>query len=324
MSQSFIIKIDSIKAGLRIDKAVSLEVSDISRSKIVQLIEEDCLSRDGKIVNIAKTKTKEGEEYLLTIPEPKAATPEAQDIPLDVLYEDSDIIVINKQAGLVVHPGAGNYDGTLVNALLYHCKGSLSGIGGVERPGIVHRLDADTSGVMVIAKSNQAHMHLASQFANRENVRSYFAFIWGVAVPSVGQVEGNIGRHPKNRLKMTVLKDDRGRYALTYYKTITSYGDMAAAKVECRLATGRTHQIRVHMCDKGHPIIGDKLYGFRNPQKHGLEEESWQKAKNFPRQALHAATLGFIHPISNEEMFFKSPLPTDMLDLQQALELSRY
>lgn len=324
MSQSLIIKIDNENAGMRIDKAISMHIDDLSRTRIVQLIEENCLTQNGNIINTAKTKTKIGEEYCLTIPAPKEATPIAQDIPLDILYEDEYLIVINKQAGLVVHPGAGNADGTLVNALLYHCKDSLSGIGGVERPGIVHRLDAETSGVMVIAKSDIAHMHLASQFANRTNNRSYFAFVWGVPVPMVGKIEANIGRHPKNRLKMAVLNNDRGRYALTHYKCLKTYGDMAVAKVECKLATGRTHQIRVHMAHKGHALLGDPLYGIRNPLKNVLEDESWLAAKQFKRQALHAATLGFIHPINEEEMLFTTDLPTDMAELQQKLERSAF
>ncbi|MFV0322429.1 MAG: RluA family pseudouridine synthase [Alphaproteobacteria bacterium] len=324
MSQSLIIKIDEENAGMRIDKAIALRVDTLSRTRIGQLIEENCLTQDDKIINTAKTKTKIGQEYCLTIPAPTEATPQAQNIPLDILYEDEYLIVINKQAGLVVHPGAGNADGTLVNALLYHCKDSLSGIGGVERPGIVHRLDAETSGVMVIAKTDIAHAHLASQFANRTNIRSYFAFVWGVPVPMVGKIEANIGRHPKNRLKMAVLNDDRGRYALTHYKSIKIYGDMAVAKVECKLATGRTHQIRVHMAHKGHALLGDPLYGIKNPLKNTLEDKSWLAAKQFKRQALHAATLGFTHPMSEKEMLFTTNLPTDMAELEQNLELSRF
>ncbi len=319
MTQTYIIIIDADKAAKRLDKAIAMALTDMSRSRIVQLIEENCVSKDGHIVNICKTKTKEGEVYELTLPEMQAAIPEPEDIHLDILYEDEDLLVINKQAGLVVHPGAGNQAGTLVNGLLHHCQGELSGINGVERPGIVHRLDADTSGIMVIAKSNKAHSHLALQFANRENKRAYYAFVWGDLVPSVGDIEGNIGRHPKNRLKMHVLQDERGRYALTHYKRLESYGDFAAAKVECRLATGRTHQIRVHMTHKGWPLIGDRLYGLQNPLKRGLTEEAWLAGKKFPRQALHAYLLGFIHPATGEYMEFQAEMPIDMQNLQAEL-----
>ncbi len=322
MSQTYTIIIDADKATIRLDKAIALAVSDISRSRIVQLIEENCVTKEGSIINTAKTKTKLGEVYELKLPELRPPLPEPEDIDLDILYEDEDLLVINKQAGLVVHPGAGNINGTLVNALLYHCKGRLSGINGVERPGIVHRLDADTSGVMVIAKSDRAHSHLALQFANRENKRAYYAFVWGDLVPSIGRIEGNIGRHPKNRLKMHVLQDGNGRYALTHYKRIESYGDFAAAKVECRLSTGRTHQIRVHMAYKGWPLIGDKLYGLQNPLRKGLKESSWLAGKNFSRQALHAYLLGFIHPRTGEYIEFKTKIPEDMEELQRKLQQS--
>lgn len=322
MTQTYTIIIDADKAGIRLDKAIAMDIDEISRSRIVQLIEEDCVTKNELIVNTPKTKTQIGDVFILTLPELQAATPEPQDIPLDIMYEDEDLLVINKQAGLVVHPGAGNMSGTLVNALLHHCKGRLSGINGVERPGIVHRLDADTSGIMVIAKSDIAHSHLALQFANRENKRAYHAFVWGDLVPSVGEIEGNIGRHPKNRLKMHVLQNEQGRYALTHYKRLESYGDFAAAKVECRLATGRTHQIRVHMACKSWPLMGDKLYGMQNPLKRGLKDDSWLAGKNFPRQALHAYLLGFMHPKTNEYIEFKAEMPEDMLKLQEVLRKS--
>ncbi len=322
MTQTYTIIIDVDKVAMRLDKAIALSVSEISRSRIVQLIEEGCVRKDGQVINMAKNKTRLGDVYELKLPLLQAALPEPENIELDILFEDEDLLVLNKQAGLVVHPGAGNSRGTLVNGLLHHCKGRLSGINGVERPGIVHRLDADTSGVMVVAKSDIAHSHLALQFANRENKRAYQGFVWGDLVPSVGEIEGNIGRHPKNRLKMHVLQDERGRYALTHYKRLESYGDFAAAKVECRLATGRTHQIRVHMAHKGWPLMGDKLYGMQNPLKRGLEENSWLAGKKFPRQALHAYLLGFIHPKTNEYIEFKAKFPEDMQALQAELRKS--
>ncbi len=322
MTQTYTIIIDADKAAMRLDKAIAMHILEISRSHIVQLIEGNCVTKDGQLVNIAKTKTKLGEVYELKLPQIQSALPEPEDMELDILYEDEDLLVLNKPAGLIVHPGAGNRKGTLVNGLLYYCKGQLSGINGVERPGIVHRLDADTSGVMVVAKSDIAHSHLALQFANRENKRAYHAFVWGDLVPSIGEIEGNIGRHPKNRLKMHVLQDERGRYALTSYKRLENYGDFAAAKVECRLATGRTHQIRVHMAYKGWPLIGDKLYGTQNPLKRGLEEVSWLAGKNFPRQALHAHLLAFIHPKTKEYMEFRANLPEDMINLQAELRKS--
>ncbi|MAO55390.1 MAG: RNA pseudouridine synthase, partial [Rhodospirillaceae bacterium] len=237
------------------------------------------------------------------------AEPEGQDIPLDVVYEDDDLIVIDKPAGLVVHPAAGNADGTLVNALLAHCKGSLSGIGGVERPGIVHRLDKDTSGLMVAAKTDAAHRGLAKQFEDHSIDRAYLAVVWGVPRPTEGEVEGNIGRDPKNRKKMAVVGEGRGKYAKTYYKVVERLG-MRASLVECRLATGRTHQIRVHMASLGHPVVGDPLYAGRHGRQTGpsgaLPEDVKKTLSDGKGQALHAYILGFNHPVTGERLQFES------------------
>ncbi len=308
---------------MRIDKALFMNSEDISRSKITQLIEEGYLTKDGEKLTQAKTKTKIGETYLLEIPKPKPMELKKENIPLDILYEDEYLLIVNKQAGLTVHPGAGQPSGTLVNGLLYHCQNNLSQMGDIERPGIVHRLDSQTSGVMVIAKSNSVHMHLASQFANRTIERAYYAFIWGNLVPLLGEISVNIGRHPKHRTKMTVVSEAEGRYALTYYKCLEQYGDFGAAMVECKLATGRTHQIRVHMASRKNPIIGDQTYGIKNPIKAAIDSEAFQFAKNFPRQALHAWKLGFTHPVTEDYLLFETKMPEDMEKLHYLLQKSR-
>jgi 23S rRNA pseudouridine1911/1915/1917 synthase len=239
---------------------------------------------------------------------------------LDIRYEDEHLLVVDKPAGLVVHPAPGNLDRTLVNALLAHCGDSLVGIGGVKRPGIVHRLDKDTSGLMVVAKSELAHARLAADFAARRISRAYFAVVWGVPLPPSGEIAGNIGRSPVNRKKMAVLPRG-GRAALTRYRVLREFRGIAAA-LECRLATGRTHQIRVHLSERGHPLIGDPLYGSsRTGRRSKLLPESVRgPVTAFPRQALHAQTLGFIHPISQESLEFKSELPSDIKLLLDMLE----
>ncbi len=260
------------------------------------------------------------------MPEADEAIPEAENIPLDILYEDDDVIVINKAAGMVVHPAAGNWTGTLVNALLYHCGDTLSGIGGVKRPGIVHRLDKDTSGVMIVAKNDHAHAHLSEQLANRTLSRIYHALVWDVPIPPYGTIDIAMGRDHKNRLKQAIKRGDanQSRHAVTHYKTLKSYQD-AISLVECKLETGRTHQIRVHMQAKGHCLIGDPMYGAQQTlqlSRLGRLGDNINKDTilNFPRQALHAHKLSFVHPKTDDIMTFTADIPDDLKNIIEFLE----
>lgn len=308
--------------GARLDKVLAAAWPEQSRSRIKALIEDGHLNVNAKPVLKLSAKVKAGDVFNLVIPPAADAEPAAEDIKLDVLYEDDDLLVINKPAGMVVHPAAGNESGTLVNALLAHCGDSLSGIGGVKRPGIVHRLDKDTSGAMVVAKNDTAHRALSTLFSeDKENIdRAYLAVVWGVPRPLAGDIEGNIGRSPRNRKKMTVLKTT-GKYALTHYKTLKSRDDSLAALVECRLATGRTHQIRVHMTHIGHSLVCDPVYG-RNRTIPKCNLKAQETLNQFNKQALHARTLGFIHPRTGAYISTTAPLPDDLLDLIDALNLS--
>lgn len=306
MSETHALKIPADQAGERLDKALTALLPELSRARLQALLAEGQVADGaGQPVTEAKRKVRAGEGYTVTIPPPVPATPEGQAIPLDVVYEDDDLIVIDKPQGLVVHPAAGNADGTLVNALLAHCKGSLSGIGGVERPGIVHRLDKDTSGLMVAAKHDIAHRGLARQFEDHSIDRAYRALVWGVPRPAAGEITGAIGRDPRNRKKMAVRPDGSGKWAKTFYTVLERFGDRAAL-VECRLATGRTHQIRVHMASIGHPVIGDPLYGGRRARVSGLPPELKTPLSNCKNQALHASILGFTHPVTGERLSFSS------------------
>jgi 23S rRNA pseudouridine1911/1915/1917 synthase len=246
------------------------------------------------------------------VPEPKPPHNEAQDIALTIVHEDAHLLVVDKPAGMVVHPAAGNPDGTLVNALLHHCAGRLSGIGGVARPGIVHRIDKDTSGLLVVAKTDVAHEGLAAQFAKHSLHRAYAAVVAGLPVPASGSVDAPLARSSANRQKMAIVEKGRGKRAVTHYRLIRPL--KAAAHIECRLETGRTHQVRVHMASLGHPLIGDPVYGRARP-----EHRETLKNLDFRRQALHAAELGFVHPVSNENLSFKSALPSDIQELITAL-----
>ena len=250
-----------------------------------------------------------GATYTIIPPEPTEPDPEPENIPLDIVYEDDDLLVISKPAGLVVHPGAGHWTGTLVNALLYHCGDSLSGINGVKRPGIVHRIDKDTSGLLVVAKNDKAHVGLAKQFEVHSIQRTYDAFVWGLT-PESGRIEGNIGRSPSNRQKMAIVKVG-GKPAVTHYERVDAYG-VLASHIKCHLETGRTHQIRVHMTSIKHPLIGDELYG-------SAPKFAPDSIRYFPRQALHAGLLGFIHPITQKQMLFEVPLPKDLENLKVLL-----
>ena len=282
------------------------------------------MSLGSETIRDANKRVKPGEVYTICIPPPRTAEPEPQAIPLNVLYEDAELIVIDKQAGLVVHPAAGNLDGTLVNALLAHCGPSLKGIGGVARPGIVHRLDKDTSGVLVAVKTDRAMKSLAKQFAAHAVERVYHAIVWGHLRDSQGFVEGNIGRNPFDRKRMAVLRG-QGRTARTNYAVLERFGASEkpfASRVECRLETGRTHQIRVHLAHIGHPLIGDATYGRARaaPRAKTPEETiAYEAAQGFPRQALHAGVLGFFHPTLQKKMRFEAPPPEDFAKLTLAL-----
>lgn len=329
---SYLIHIEAEDAGQRLDKILAEKLVDISRSRLKALIDEGCVTLEGKVVESGKGKVLEGQSYQLILPEAVDAAPKAQDIPLDIVYEDDDLLVINKQIGLVVHPGAGNPDGTLVNALLHHCGDSLSGIGGVKRPGIVHRLDKDTSGLMIVAKNDAAHLALSEELQNRDIKRVYHAFCWGLPIPEAGKVELPIGRDSRDRLKMAI-KRSGGRHAVTHYKTLEFFGEneYGMSLVECRLETGRTHQIRVHMQSLGVNLVGDTLYGappskIKAMIKKGyLAEDApdfYKFLLEFPHQALHATAISFTHPRTKEHMSFTTCYPNDINALFEGLKAS--
>jgi 23S rRNA pseudouridine1911/1915/1917 synthase len=297
---------------------------DISRSRIQQLIEQGRVTRGGETIKDGNHRVKPGELYTVDVPEPAPAEPVAQDIPLAIVYEDKDLIVIDKPAGLVVHPAAGNPDGTLVNALIAHCGASLSGVGGVARPGIVHRLDKDTSGLLVAAKNERAMHSLAKQFENHTIERAYHAVVWGSPRLGDGLIETQIGRNPFDRKRMGVMRAG-GKEARTRYRVIERFGEVTrplASLVECRLETGRTHQIRVHLTHLGHPLIGDPSYGRarQTPRAKTPEEAAaYEGVMAFPRQALHAWLLGFQHPSLHKTLRFQSEWPKDMAELVNSL-----
>ncbi|HEY5049020.1 MAG TPA: RluA family pseudouridine synthase [Rhizomicrobium sp.] len=313
-------------AGFRLDRFLAAALPDVSRSRLKGLIEAGAVRRGNARIEDAGVRVKAGEVYEVRIPPPRPALPIGQPIPLSVVYEDKDLIVIDKSAGLVVHPAAGNPDGTLVNALIAHCGASLSGVGGVARPGIVHRLDKDTSGLLVAAKNERAMRSLAKQFAAHTIERAYNAVVWGSPRMGDGIIEGDIGRNPFDRKRMAVLRG-RGRPARTRYRVVERFGDFErpfASLLECRLETGRTHQIRVHLTHLGHPLIGDPTYGgARRPPraKTDAEAEAFAAAAAFPRQALHAWLLGFHHPSAHKPMRFEAPWPQDFAELVTALRL---
>ena len=318
------ILVPSDQAGQRLDRALASLLPDLSRSRLESLIDQGAVTRGGATIKDANHRVKGGETYNIAVPEAVPATPRGQDIPLTVVYEDKDLIVIDKPAGLVVHPAAGNPDGTLVNALIAHCGESLMGIGGELRPGIVHRLDKDTSGLLVAAKTERAMASLAKQFANHTIERAYHAVVWGSPRLGDGVIEGQIGRNPFDRKRMAVLRGG-GKLARTRYRVIERFGPDArpfASLVECRLETGRTHQIRVHLTHLGHPLIGDPSYGRARQAprpKTPAETVAFAAAANFSRQALHAYVLGFQHPSLHKTMRFESPWPSDFAGLVEAL-----
>ncbi|NNG02821.1 MAG: RluA family pseudouridine synthase [Inquilinus sp.] len=305
------------QSGERLDRLLAAALPEVSRSRVQALIAAGHVSSGGRTIGDASARVKPGQTFDIIIPEPAPAEPLAQAIDLAIVYEDDDLLVVDKPAGLVVHPAPGNPDKTLVNALLAHCAGRLSGIGGVQRPGIVHRLDKDTSGLMVVAKTDIAHAGLSAQFADRTLSRTYLAVVDGVPAKAAGEIDAPIGRSPRNRKKMAVVRRG-GKPALTRYRVVRRLGGerrSAASLVECTLATGRTHQIRVHLASIGHPVIGDPLYRGRRadlPEDH--------PSRRFPRQALHAAALRFVHPRDGEPRRFASDLPADMTVLIEELE----
>ncbi|MFN3725391.1 MAG: RluA family pseudouridine synthase [Allosphingosinicella sp.] len=300
-------------AGWRLDRALAAAVPTMSRERLKALISSGAVADpQGQPVRDPAAKAVPGGVYAVAVPEPRPAHNEAQEIPLEIVFEDDHLLVVDKPAGLVVHPAAGNTDGTLVNALLHHCAGRLSGIGGVARPGIVHRIDKDTSGLLVVAKTDRAHEGLAAQFARHSIHRLYSAVVAGLPRPPSGTVDAPLARSSVNRKKMAIVEEGRGKRAVTHYRLVEPL--RGASLVECRLETGRTHQVRVHMASIGHPLLGDPVYGRPRP-----EHKDVLKRLNFNRQALHAAELGFVHPVLNENLSFKSALPSDIQELLRVL-----
>ena len=301
----------------RIDKVLTTLEPEITRSQLKNLINDGHVTVNGQPVK-PKYKVQAGDKISLVKPEPQSLELTPENIPLDIVYEDDDVIVVNKPQGMVVHPAPGHPDHTLVNALLYHCK-DLSGIGGVKRPGIVHRIDKETSGILVAAKNDVAHKGLCEQFAEHSIDRTYYAFCFGAPSPLNGTIEGNIGRSPYDRKKMAVLKTG-GKPAITHYMTVENFKNLAAM-VKCNLETGRTHQIRVHLSQKGNNLIGDKLYvKAKKLTAKTIDETKRLFVNNFARQALHAQSLGFVHPVTGEKMFFESEIPEDLKQLHEVLK----
>ncbi|MCB1456479.1 MAG: RluA family pseudouridine synthase [Nitratireductor sp.] len=333
LAQEFVV--DSVDAGQRLDAWLAHQMpAHVSRSRVKTLIQEGTVSCNGKVLREPSYRLKPDDALVLQIPEPDDAEPRPEAIALEILHEDEHLIVVNKPAGMVVHPAPGNWNGTLVNALLHHCGSSLKGIGGVRRPGIVHRLDKDTSGILVAAKTDEAHQGLSAQFADHGRSgpleRNYLAFVWGSPERNTGTIDAPLGRSASNRLKRAVVRADGhdAREAITHYTVIRHLdgagdGRTNASLVECRLETGRTHQIRVHMAHIGNPLIGDQEYGAHFATKaNALKEPARSAVKAFRRQALHARLLGFKHPVTSEHLRFEAPVPGDFSDLLEAFETS--
>jgi 23S rRNA pseudouridine1911/1915/1917 synthase len=310
--QTIDVRLDAAHEGWRLDRALAAAVPTLSRERLKALIRSGAVEAAGKPLRDPAAKVRGQEALRVAVPEPSPAHNEPQDIPLTIMFEDEHLLVVDKPAGLVVHPAAGNLDGTLVNALLHHCAGKLSGIGGVARPGIVHRIDKDTSGLLVVAKTDVAHEGLAKQFAAHSIERRYLALVSGVPKATDGTIQAPLARSATNRKKIAIVEGSRGKRAVTHWRRLKALKD--SALVECRLETGRTHQVRVHMASIGHPLLGDPVYG-RSGKTHGKLLNELQ----FNRQALHAAELGFTHPITKHRLSFASPMPPDMQELMAAL-----
>jgi 23S rRNA pseudouridine1911/1915/1917 synthase len=322
-----IVEADKSHDGLRLDRFLSMRLPELSRTRVQSLIKQGHVASSRATIVDVKYRVKPGDCFALSLPPTAPPEPAAETIPLNVAYEDNALIVIDKTAGLVVHPGAGHSGGTLVNALIAHCGKSLSGIGGVARPGIVHRLDKDTSGLMVVAKTDQAHRALADLFADHgrsgQLERSYLALVWGAPSRPHGTIDAPIGRHPASRTKMAVLPA-KGREAVTHWRVVETFGrgkELIASLIACTLKTGRTHQVRVHLAHIGHPLIGDPLYGqgFKSKLRK-LPEPLQEKLAALNRQALHAERLAFVHPVSGTLLKFNSPLPVDLADIVAAFK----
>ena len=306
----------------RIDKFLQSKITELSRTRLQSLIHDGEVELNNTIINSPAKKIKEKDEIKINFPSPKKTLIKPNKISLNILYDDKDIIVINKSSGVVVHPGAGNYENTIVNGLLYKYQNKLSSVGGKLRPGIVHRIDKDTSGVIVVAKNDDAHINLSRQFSEHSIKRTYEAIIWGSLKPQSGTVREKISRSSRNRQLMAVSKE-KGKTAITNYKTLKIFQNSDLPKIsllECKLETGRTHQIRVHMNFKGNPIVGDKSYGKSKKKFKKINPVIEKKINNFNRQALHAKSLGFIHPSSKKEIFFEAKRPKDFEELIKTLE----
>lgn len=316
--------IDEARSGLRLDKALADLCPDLSRTRIKSLVEEGMVSLNGVDIFLPRHKVSIDDLIKISVPPAVDDIPKPQNISLDIVYEDKDLLVINKAADMVVHPGAGNPDKTLVNALLHYCAEDLSGIGGVKRPGIVHRLDKETTGLLVVAKNDMAHQGLSAQLADRSLSRIYKALVWRVPNLIKGTIDIPIDRHKTNRVKMAV-RYSGDREAITHYEVEESFGQ-AMAWVKCKLQTGRTHQIRVHMQHIKHPLIGDPIYGMARQEacsllnRSGYEPEIRDQILGFSRQALHAAEIGFIHPRTGKEMHFNAPFPDDLIILKNLVK----
>jgi 23S rRNA pseudouridine1911/1915/1917 synthase len=323
----FAAEADADAEGQRLDRFLTMRLPELSRTRVQSLIKEGQVSLGGATIVDVKYRVKPGDRFELGLPPAAPPLPTGEDIPLHIVYEDDALVVIDKPAGLVVHPGAGHATGTLVNALIAHCGASLSGIGGVARPGIVHRLDKDTSGLLVVAKTDQAHRALAKQFADHgrtgELERGYLALVWGAPSRPHGTIDAPMGRHPSSRTKMAVLPG-KGREAVTHWRVVETFGhgkEPLASLIECTLETGRTHQVRVHLAHIGHPLIGDPLYGQGFKSKlRTLPEPLQGKLAGLGRQALHAEHLAFVHPSSGTLLKFNSPLPADLAEIVAAFK----
>lgn len=302
-------------AGWRLDRALAALLPTYSRERLKALISSGQVTSGGQLSRDPSAKAKEGASFSISVPPPAVAHNEAQDIPIEIVFEDDHLLVVDKPAGMVVHPAAGNYDGTMVNALLHHCQGRLSGIGGVARPGIVHRIDKDTSGLLVVAKTDPAHEGLAAQFAKHSIERRYAAIVAGLPKTGSGTVDANLARSSTDRKKIAIVSVGRGKRAVTHWRLVETLKQ--AALMECQLETGRTHQVRVHMASIGHPLLGDPVYG-----RSRSEHREVLKRLEFARQALHAARLGFVHPITGGTLTFDSPIPSDMQQLLSYLRVS--